>query len=111
MQDRAQVRAEFAPGGEPGRGVDQWWQKERQEEFRIDCNGGKTWDETEERDPESGATLFGHLHLLARSGIPIIENLDLEALSRDRVREFLFICTPLKFVGATGSPVRPIAVA
>src|SRR2546422_406015 len=80
---------------------------------RVRCVGcdNMTWDETEERDPESGATLFGHLHLLARSGIPIIENLDLEALSRDRVREFLFICTPLKFVGATGSPVRPIAVA
>ena len=80
---------------------------------RVRCVGcdNMTWDETEERDPESGATLFGHLHLLARSGIPIIENLDLEGLSRDRVREFLFICTPLKFVGATGSPVRPIAVA
>jgi kynurenine formamidase len=76
----------------------------------VGCDN-MTWDETEERDPETGATLFGHLHLLARCGIPIIENLDLEALSRDRRREFLFICTPLKLVGATGSPVRPIAVA
>lgn len=80
---------------------------------RVGCVGcdNMTWDEVEERDPETGATLFGHLHLLARSGIPIIENLNLEALSRDRCYNFLFICCPLKFVGATGSPVRPIAVA
>jgi kynurenine formamidase len=54
--------------------------------------------------------LFAHLHLIARCGIPIIENLDLEGLSRDRRREFVFICAPLKLVGATGSPVRPIAL-
>lgn len=75
----------------------------------VGCDN-MTWDETEERDPETGATLFGHLHLLARCGIPIIENLNLEALSRDRCYEFLFVCAPLKLVGATGSPVRPIAV-
>ena len=81
-------------------------------EKRVACVGcdNMTWDEVDERDPETGATLFGHLHLLARCGIPIIENLDLEALSRDRCYEFLFICAPLKFVGATGSPVRPIAL-
>lgn len=80
---------------------------------RVRCVGcdNMTWDETEDRDPESGATLFGHLHLIARCGITIIENLTLEALSRDRCYEFLFVCTPLKFVGATGSPVRPIALA
>jgi len=85
------------------------WAAER----RVRCVGcdNMTWDETEERDPESGATLFGHLHLIARCGIPIIENLNLEALSRDRRREFLFVCAPLKLVGATGSPVSPIAVA
>jgi kynurenine formamidase len=80
---------------------------------RVLCVGcdNMTWDETEERDPETGASLFGHLHLLARHGIAIIENLDLDALSRDRCYEFAFICAPLKLVGATGSPVRPIALA
>jgi kynurenine formamidase len=76
----------------------------------VGCDN-MTWDEIEERDPESGASLFGHLHLLAQRGIAIIENLDLEGLSRDRCYEFLFVCTPLKLVGATGSPVRPIALA
>ncbi|HXQ28108.1 MAG TPA: cyclase family protein [Gemmatimonadales bacterium] len=82
-------------------------------DHEVACVGcdNMTWDEIEERDPESGATLFAHLHLLARCGIPIIENLALEELSGDRCFEFLFVCLPLKFVGATGSPVRPVAIA
>ncbi len=51
-----------------------------------------------------------HVHLLVESGIHIIENLNLEALAADGVREFLFIAAPLKIRGATGSPVRPFAV-
>jgi kynurenine formamidase len=66
------------------------------------------WDVIGLPDPELGM-LPGHLLLLARHGIYIIENLDLEALAAAAYR-FSFICTPLKFVGATGSPVRPIAL-
>jgi kynurenine formamidase len=76
----------------------------------VGCDN-MTWDETEEQDPETGGHLFAHLHLLARRGIPIIENLFLEELSRDGCSTFLFICAPLKMVGATGSPVRPLAIA
>jgi kynurenine formamidase len=50
-----------------------------------------------------------HVHLLAESGIHIIEVLNLEDLSRDGVREFLFVGAPLKLRGATGAPVRPVA--
>jgi kynurenine formamidase len=67
------------------------------------------WDVIGLVDPELG-TLPGHLLLLARSGIYIIENLQLEELAVARAYRFSFICTPLKFVGATGSPVRPIAL-
>jgi hypothetical protein len=35
----------------------------------------------------------------------------MEDLARDGVYEFLFMVSPLKLVGATGSPVRPMAVA
>lgn len=82
-------------------------------DHKVTCVGcdNMTWDEVDERDPITGGTLFAHLHLIARCGIPIIENLVLEELSRDRCAEFLFVCVPLKLVGATGSPVRPIAVA
>ena len=67
------------------------------------------WDVQGEVDPELG-TLPGHLLLLVRAGIYIIEALNLEALARDRVREFTFVCLPLKLRGGTGSPVRPIAL-
>lgn len=52
-----------------------------------------------------------HVHLLAESGIHIIEVLDLEKLAEDEVSEFLFVALPLKIRGATGSPIRPIALA
>jgi len=51
-----------------------------------------------------------HVHLLVENGIHIIECLNLEALAAARVREFLFVALPLKIRGATGSPIRPIAV-
>jgi kynurenine formamidase len=68
------------------------------------------WDVPNERDPETGATLFAHLHLLTQKGVYIIENVTLEELARDRCYEFAFVGIPLKFNGATGSPLRPLAV-
>ncbi len=62
-------------------------------------------------DPDLHVTLPGHLLLLVRAGIPIIENLNLEELAAAKIYEFTFICLPLKMRGATGSPVRPIAIA
>jgi kynurenine formamidase len=69
-----------------------------------------TWDAPGARDETTGANLFGHLELLARHGIYIFENLNLEGLAADFVDHFLFIAAPLKLKGATGSPVRPLAV-
>jgi kynurenine formamidase len=37
-------------------------------------------------------------------------NLALDELARDGVYEFLFVFTPVRFKGATGSPGRPIAI-
>jgi kynurenine formamidase len=51
-----------------------------------------------------------HVHLLVESGIHIIECLNLEQLAAERVYEFVFIAMPLKIRGATGSPIRPIAL-
>ena len=70
-----------------------------------------SWDVLDERDPETGVTLFGHVHLLTQKGIYIIENVNLEELARDRVYSFGFVAIPLKFKGATGSPLRPLALA
>jgi kynurenine formamidase len=68
------------------------------------------WDVPNERDPETGATLFAHVYLLPQKGIYIIENLKLDELARDRCYNFAFIGIPLKFNGATGSPLRPVAL-
>jgi kynurenine formamidase len=68
------------------------------------------WDVPDERDPESGATLFAHLYLLPQKGVYILENLNLEGLARDRCYAFGFVGIPLKLQGATGSPLRPLAL-
>ncbi|MFY1698373.1 MULTISPECIES: cyclase family protein [unclassified Solwaraspora] len=61
--------------------------------------------------PGAGHGLLpAHRVLLVEHGIYLIETMDLERLAHDRVYEFLFICAPLALYGATGSPVRPLAV-
>ncbi|MDR0358197.1 MAG: cyclase family protein, partial [bacterium] len=49
--------------------------------------------------------------LLVDAGIQIIENLELEELARDGIYEFLFVALPLRLVGGTASPVRPVALS
>jgi len=51
-----------------------------------------------------------HTLLLIEHGVHLMESLDLEALARDRVHEFLFVALPLKIRGATGSMIDPLAV-
>lgn len=69
------------------------------------------WDAPGVKDEELGCTLAGHLLLLAHHGIYIIENLALDRLAAAGAHRFEFVCAPLKLVGATGSPVRPVALA
>jgi len=68
------------------------------------------WDSMQEKDPETNMMLFGHVHLLVTHGIHILENLNLEELAAAGIREFCFVGIPLKFRGATGSPIRPLAL-
>lgn len=51
-----------------------------------------------------------HLHLLVEHGIHIIECLNLEPLAAENPEEFTFIAAPLKIQGATGAPIRPLAL-
>ena len=61
--------------------------------------------------PGAGHGLLpAHRVLLVEHGINIIETLNLEQLAHARVHEFAFVLSPLPLVGATGSPVRPLAV-
>ena len=59
-------------------------------------------------DPESWQPV--HTYLLAEAGIPIMELVDLEELAAEGVHEFAFVGACLKIRGATGSPIRPIAL-
>jgi kynurenine formamidase len=51
-----------------------------------------------------------HVHLLVESGIHIIECLNLEILAAQKIHQFLFVASPLKIRGGTGSPMRPFAI-
>lgn len=54
--------------------------------------------------------LPAHRVFLVEQGIYIIEALDLEGISGSGVFEFTLVLVPLNIFGATGSPVRPLAV-
>ena len=54
--------------------------------------------------------LPGHCHFLAEAGVPMIELVNLEEVSRDGVNEFCLIAAPIRLRGATGAPLRPIAL-
>lgn len=51
-----------------------------------------------------------HRMMLTQFGVQIMESMNLEELARDKVYEFLFITLALQIRGATGSPIRPIAL-
>jgi len=61
-------------------------------------------------NPDPGLAFPVHQELIMKNGIFNIENLALDELARDGAYEFLFVFTPVRFKGATGSPGRPIAI-
>ncbi len=61
--------------------------------------------------PRGGHSLLpAHRVMLVDNGIYLIEALDLELLAARGIFEFTFVLIPLKIIGATGSPVRPLAL-
>lgn len=61
-----------------------------------------------ERVPADGLPV--HRSLLVERGAHIVEALDLELICADEAWAFLLVLSPLKLRGATGSPVRPVAI-
>lgn len=57
------------------------------------------------------SVLPAHRLLLVERGINIIEALDLDTLAANGVFEFVFVLSHLNIYGATGAPVRPLAIA
>ena len=68
----------------------------------------------------TGADTFGydrrpshmpaHVELLVKRGIHIMENMCLDDLAALKAYEFMFCALPLRILGGTGSPLRPIAL-
>ena len=52
-----------------------------------------------------------HCYMFATVGAQIMELVWLEEVAAEELWEFAFIGGPLKLTGATGSPLRPMAIA
>jgi kynurenine formamidase len=89
------------PGEEAGR-----WLAER----RPRVVGGETIAFEHLAPGKGHATLPVHRILLVESGINIVETMKLDELLDSGTREFTLILNPLPITGATGAPVRPLAL-
>lgn len=79
--------------------------------FTDPANDGQLMGEAgpPEGTPE-GLPFAIHHHNLTQSGVHNIQNANLAELAADQVWESCTIILPLRSVGASGSPVRPIAI-
>jgi kynurenine formamidase len=99
--------AEYNAGSLPGIGMEvARWLVER----KITVTGSDTSVTEVTPSPVQGAAIPVHQELMMKNGIFNIENMTFEELAADRGYEFLFLATPIRFEGATGSPLRPLAI-
>jgi kynurenine formamidase len=61
-------------------------------------------------NPDPTKALPVHQHCLAEAGVYIIENLALDALAKAGIATFCLVVLAPKMRGATGAPVRPVAI-
>lgn len=93
--------------GAPGPGVDAArWLAER----RVAVTGAETIAYEVIPAGTGHARLPVHRILLVEAGINIIEAMDLRVLADSGSSLFAFVAAPLKVIGATGSPLRPLAL-
>jgi len=96
--------------GEPGFGISAC---EYLADRKVILTGADNWG-TEAVGPgfagERKQPFECHIALQTKRGIWNIENLDLSQLVADKAYEFLFVWSPLKAKGATGSPGNPVAL-
>jgi kynurenine formamidase len=79
-------------------------------ERKVALVGSDTW-KVEIHPPElKDEAASVHQFLIAKNGVMLIENMNLQELRKNMITEFLFICLPLKLKGGAGSPVNPIAI-
>lgn len=95
-------------GGEPGIGVDAASWLTEKGVVAIGADNMAVEVIPNPRHPE--LVLPVHQHALVESGVYLIENLKLDELADQGRHEFCFVLLATKFKGATGCPVRPIAL-
>jgi kynurenine formamidase len=104
-EEKAGRVAEFN-SGEPGYGISAC---EYLANRKIILWGADTWA-SEAVPGETDQPFECHIKMMTKRGIWNLENLDLSQLVADSVSEFLFVWSPLKMKGATGSPGNPVAL-
>ena len=77
---------------------------------KISIAGGETIAYEVIRAGKGHSELPVHRVMLVEHGINIMETMRLFELLDANISEFLFVVAPLMVVGATGSPVRPLAI-
>ena len=96
--------------GEPGFGVSAC---EYLASRKIILTGGDTWG-VDAVGPgfggENDQPFECHIKMMTKRGIWNLENLDFTQLIADKAYEFLFVWSPLKIKGGTGSPGNPVAL-
>ena len=99
--------AEYGAPAAPGIGVEvARWLVER----KVAVIGSDTWVTEVMPSPAPDVLIPVHQELMMKNGIFNIENMTFEELAGDRAYEFLFVATTIRFQGATGSPLRPLAI-
>ena len=107
--EKAKRVAQFN-AGEPGFGISAC---EYLAERKIILTGADTWAVEAVGKGAGGETpqpFECHIKLQTKRGIWNLENMDLSQLVADKAYEFLFVWSPLKMKGATGSPGNPVAL-
>jgi kynurenine formamidase len=98
--------ATFLQGGPgPGLEVARWLASKD-----ISVFGGDHWATEVVPNPDPNLAFIVHNELITKHGILNHENLDFTEVIGAGAFEFVYVMTPLRMKGATGSPGRPIAI-
>ncbi len=79
-------------------------------EKKASMVGSDQWGTEVVPNPNPDLAFPVHNELITKNGIFNLENMVFDELIKDGVYEFLFVFTPIRFKGATGSPARPLAI-
>ncbi|MGD2166481.1 MAG: cyclase family protein [Gammaproteobacteria bacterium] len=79
-------------------------------EHQVTLTGSDTYATEISTNPDPSLSAPVHQELMMKNGIFNIENMTFETLVADEAYEFLLVATPIRYEGATGSPLRPVAI-